>query len=329
MSFESFPNKNKMEGHGHEEEPVDDLDLANSLSGSTSAIPQVGVFFPQEAANDPIYHDDTPIPSMNWPGGVPYVDAQEEIVIGGMDGDFALDTQERADIQASIAAAKQQEAQEVNPNKTGFFGRLRRWFANEKQDDRTLEEILSEQGIVQKPERTVTRAFSGEMIDVDPSLTDDVILDETSLPKGSLNERDRHQIEALQAVAALHEEKPAVEKGNFWSRVKGWFVGEKADDRTLEERLAETGNEKALIQIRRKLALDPTSLKPDEILMLNDKEEKYYLDYLSKLEIEKRSKLRTAEHKLSFDPASLTEDEIELFNPNQKAYYDRWKSEQA
>lgn len=318
-----------MEGHGHEEEPVDDLDFANSQSGSAGVIPQVGVFFPQEAANDPIYHDDTPTPSMAWPGGIPYDAAEEEIVIGGMDGDLALDTQERADMQVALAATKHQEAQEAAAKKTGFFGRMKSWLANEKQDDRTLEEILSEQGIVQKPERTVTRAFSGEIVDIDPNLSDNVVLDETSLPKGSLNERDLHQMEALQAVAALHEEKPTTPKGNFWSRVKGWFAGEKADDRTLEEQLAETENEKALIQIRRKLALNPTSLKPDEILMLNDKEEKYYLDYLSKLEIDKRSKLRTAEHKLSFDPASLTDAEIELFNPNQKAYYDRWKIEQA
>lgn len=93
-----------------------------------------------------------PIQTYRWEDGVEYTGAaNDEIVITGVsddtdsDKDLALTADERAHIQASLNMAKQTELVETATRKVGFFGRIKRWFVREKQDDRTLEQILSDE----------------------------------------------------------------------------------------------------------------------------------------------------------------------------------------
>jgi hypothetical protein len=335
MSFESFPPNNKFEQKEKLGEDTQLPTLSDDDLNNANPIPQIGVFFPQEAANDPVYNS-IPTQSMQWPDGIDYKDPNsqndiemEEIVIGGTDGDLALREQERENIREAISAAKRAEESETIVTNKSFFGRIKRWFGGESQDDRTLEERLAEldgHKDHQTVEQQVVRDFSGEKIKVDPALIEEVTLDETTLPKGSLGDRDRFEMKALQDVARLHEADTAVlaAKKSLWGRMKGWLTGSRQDNRTLEERLAETGDNRTLDNLRRKLALHPTSLTQEEVLTLTDREREYYLHRLSMIEVEKRAHLRDTEHTLSKDPSLLTKAEIDLLNPNQKAYYDGW-----
>lgn len=303
-----------------------------SHSDSTDAVPQDDDFVPFEAANDPVYQVEVPVSAMSWPNGIPYdvVVPEAEIVIGDVVGETSIvpeQTTGGTTMRPPVTRAVQLEVTEMPAASAGFFGRLKNWFSNMKQDQRTLEDILIEQGGYQKKERVVAQSHYGEMIDTNQPFIEEITLDETTVPKGQLTENERRQIEALRIVSSLHNQTdPERSRKSFLGKVKSWFTSGRENNFTLEQRLAATEGEDTLAQIRRKLALKPDSLKPEEILKLNKREKDYYLNYHSRLEIEKRVKLNAAKEKLAADPALLTEAEVELLGVHQKAYYDRWKN---